>query len=167
MSEDGPKQPIDVATVTARRELHFASLEDIRAEARRLVAAGDAVRPLGNLSLGRALGHLALLMHGCLDGMAIRVPPETRAFAMAHKEYILHNPMRAGVKLPPTGEARYIPGELKPGEGLARLEEGLSRLERETPTAEHAYLGPLTPEEWILLHCRHAELHLGFMQIEE
>jgi hypothetical protein len=106
------------------------------------------------------------VMHASIDGMGFSAPPEVRAVAIAHKDFVLHNPMRAGTKLPPAGEERFIPGPLSPAEGLTKLEEAAARLAAATPTAEHAYLGPLTPEEWILVQCRHAELHLGFMHFD-
>ena len=74
--------------------------------ATQLVAQQGAVRPQGNLSLGQALEHIARTLHASLDGFGFSVPPEVQEVGRAHKEAILSNPMRAGIKLPAAGEER-------------------------------------------------------------
>lgn len=48
-------------------------------------------------------------------------------------------------------------------EGLERMRRALGRLKAEAPTAPNVIFGPLSHDEWVALHCRHAELHLGFL----
>jgi hypothetical protein len=166
MAESQAKSAIDVTQVAGRRELHFSSLGEILAEAERLVQHGARVRPLGNLTLGQALKHLALTMHASLDGFGFSVPPEVLERGRAYKDYVLTSGMRAGTKLPPEGEARFIPACCTPEAGLAELNAAAARLQAGTPQPLHPYLGELSPQEWISLQCRHAELHLGFMAVE-
>jgi hypothetical protein len=39
-------------------------------------------------------------------------------------------------------------------------------LAKAPPTIPHALFGPLTHDEWIAQHLRHAELHLSFLRTE-
>lgn len=48
-------------------------------------------------------------------------------------------------------------------EGLARLRKALDRLEKNPPTTPNPLFGHMPHEEWLLLHIRHAELHLSFV----
>ena len=66
-----PATQVDTTKVTNRRAVHFASLDELLADAERLVQldAQGKVRPLGNMSLGQALGHLALWMKASIDGI--------------------------------------------------------------------------------------------------
>jgi hypothetical protein len=162
--EGSQAQPaIDVKQVSDWRELHFSSPGEILAEAERLAQRSADVRPLGNLTLGQAFKHLALTINAGFDGFDFTVPAEVQAFAIAHKEQMFAGRMRAGTKLPPAGVAQFIPAACSPEEGLAELRPAIARLQASTPQQVHPYLGELTAAEWTSLHCRHAELHLGFM----
>ncbi|MEX2545983.1 MAG: DUF1569 domain-containing protein, partial [Phycisphaeraceae bacterium] len=55
------------------------------------------------------------------------------------------------------------PPEVSTEEGLARLRVAAERLNREPARAPSPLLGQLSRREWDQLHCRHAELHLGFV----
>jgi hypothetical protein len=43
----------------------------------------------------------------------------------------------------------------------------MEQLKTQAPTAPSPILGTLTHEEWIAMHLRHAELHLGFLIPEQ
>jgi hypothetical protein len=166
MQEPQERPLIDVTQVTGRRELHFSSLDDVLQEAGRLLQRKAEVRPLGNLTLGQALAHVARTMQASVDGFGFTVPPEVQAVGRAHKDAVLAGPMRPGTRLPAEGEARFIPPPCTAEEGLAQLAAAARRLASETPCGIHPYLGELTADEWIRLLCRHAELHLGFMALK-
>jgi hypothetical protein len=48
-------------------------------------------------------------------------------------------------------------------EAEGKYRRALQRLKSEAPTAPNPAFGVLRHEEWIALHLRHAEGHLGFM----
>jgi hypothetical protein len=82
------------------------------------------------------------------------------------KKKFLYKPMKPGARIPkvPGGTAGIdeIPFE----EGLAKFRKNLARLKSEPPKNPHALFGPLTHEEWIAQHLRHAELHLSFLRAD-
>ena len=50
-----------------------------------------------------------------------------------------------------------------PARSVAALRQALARLEaHDGPFATHPRIGPLTRDEWLIFHTRHAAHHLGF-----
>ncbi|MEX2025870.1 MAG: DUF1569 domain-containing protein [Pirellulaceae bacterium] len=153
--------PVATARVVGRRVLRFASLDEVLAEAERLAIA-PRVTMLGNWTLGQTLGHLAAAMQYSVDGANFRRPWYLGVIGPFLKHLVLRK-MPAGFRLPEEVERIGVPTtSLTPGEGLARLREGVDRLSREPTRAAHFVFGRLTPQEWTAFHCRHAELHLSF-----
>ena len=88
---------IDTKTCS-RREVDYHSLDDIVADAERLVAAGASTS--GNWSVGRILEHIARVMDMSIDGSEIKVPWLVR-FIMSKimKKRFLRNKMMPGYKI--------------------------------------------------------------------
>jgi hypothetical protein len=155
-----PATSVDSATVQGRRELHFASLDEVLADAEKLVAS-PTTRTLGNWPLGALLAHLAGAMNRSIDGIPFKAPWYKRLFALFLKGRLLRNGLRPGVKLPREREPLAFPATPAP-EALEMLRRAVGRLKSERATAAHPFFGTLTHEEWVRFHLRHAELHLSF-----
>jgi hypothetical protein len=161
---------VDVRRVTERRKVHFSNVDELLADAERLVKLeGEGkVQPLGNMSLGQALGHLALWMHASIDGIPMDAPPLLKLGARMFKKSILSKPIPAGFKLPPDAEAKLVPSAaMTATDGFNKLSAAVARLLRDHRREPSPMLGTLTVDEWDQLHLRHAELHLGFMRVVE
>jgi hypothetical protein len=153
---------INAAKVEGRRTLHFESIDDIAAEVEHLAAAGEP-RSLGNWSSGQVLEHLARAMDSSIDGFPDVVPWVVRVFLRVFmKRHFLTKPMAAGFNLPPKA-APLLPTAATWDEGLRSLRAAIARQRAEPSRKPHSGLGPLTREEWEQFHCRHCELHLGFL----
>jgi hypothetical protein len=154
---------VDTAKVTGRRELHFGSLDDIRADVEQLAGAGE-LRKLGNWSAGQIFQHLGLVMNKSIDGFQSQMPWIVRVLmGIFMKKKLLNNAMGAGFKLPAKAARELIPGETSLEEGLQTIRRGLDRLRTETKRVNSPFLGKMTLEDWTKLHCRHSELHLSFL----
>jgi hypothetical protein len=153
--------PVETKRVSGRRELHFHSLDEVVADAERLVAS-PTTKMLGNRSLGELLGHLATAINGSIDGVSIKVPLILRLIAPLLKGWLIKRPMAAGFELPAEAEAKFYPPVSSAHEGLQKLQTAVGRLRTEKMAAKNPVLGKLTPEQWTQLHLRHAELHLSF-----
>jgi hypothetical protein len=148
--------------VTERRELHFNTIEDIRAEVERLAQCHE-LRALGNWSTGQIFQHLAIGLNCCIDGYPHQLPAPVRlALRFLFKRRFLMKPMAAGFKLPAKAAA-LLPPPTTQEVGLRNLRQALERFEMEPKRVPNPVLGPLTNDEWIQLQCRHAELHLSFL----
>jgi hypothetical protein len=152
---------IDSKTTLGRRALHFASLEEVVADAEMLVASPE-VKMLGNWPLAQLLMHLATAVNSSIDGISAKAPWYVRMVGPLIKGRILTRGMSPGFKLPEKVEPDFFPAAESPQEALERLRAAVARTRRERMTARHPVLGKLTHDEWTRLHLRHAELHLSF-----
>jgi len=152
---------VDTKNVLGRRKLRFTSLEEVIADAEKLVSSPNT-RMLGNWPLDRLLTHLAHGIDRSIDGSTVKAPRVVRLIAPFFKGRILKNGMSAGTKLPKQAEVSLYPAVDSPQEALEKLRTAVGRLRNEKMTASHPVFGRITPEEWLQFHLRHSELHLSF-----
>jgi hypothetical protein len=153
--------PINTAKVTGRRQLHFSSVDEILAEAERLAARNR--RTLGNWSLGQILWHLATVMNTSIDGTPVRPNIFMRMLGPLMKRGMLTKPMPAGFKLPASFAKIFGPPETSIEDGLRMIREAVGRQKTETHRERSPFLGEMSADDYVQLHCRHAELHLSFV----
>jgi uncharacterized protein DUF1569 len=154
---------IDTGKVTGRRVLHFDTIDDINADVDRL-AKGREIRTLGNMSAGQIFKHLSTTMEKSIDGYSSQLPAPLRVvLRLLFKNSFLNKPMSAGFKLPKGAQVELVPGATGLDEGLEGIRRAIKRLQTESHRAPSPVLGPLTRDEWNLMHCRHSELHLSFL----
>lgn len=155
---------IDTSTAQ-RRTLRFESPSEVLAEVARIASAERAgtLRRTGNWTAGQAIGHLAAWINFSFDGYPVTAPPDLAEKARARKPTALSEGLRVGVHIPGVkgGTAGIDPLELD--DAVARYQKAFARLLAGTPKFPHPFFGPMTNEEWLMLHLRHAELHLGFL----
>jgi hypothetical protein len=156
--------PIDLKKVSIR-PLTFRTLDDALAEIERVAAADKAgkVNRLGNWEVGQILGHLAHWIQWSFDGSPIRPPWFLRLLGPMMKNKILSGKPIQGMRLPGAPEGTYGTEKLSLDEGLRRCREQFARLKSGPPAIPNAVFGRMTHEEWIKLHLRHAEGHLGYL----
>jgi|SRR4051794_2061550 hypothetical protein len=154
---------IDTAKVKERRKLRFTSIDDIAAEVERLARCRE-IKTLGNWSSGQVLQHLAMTMQNSIDGFPSFVPAPIRLFLrLFMKRRILTTPMSAGFKLPANAAEHMLPKPTEWDAAVANFRREMQRLKTQPQRMPHPAFGPLTSAEWEQLHCRHSELHLGFL----
>lgn len=150
--------------VSERRTLRFATLDDALAEAERLAAA--TVKTGGHFGYGQILEHLARTIDVVNGSLPVpRVPWPLRLVAKALKSRILDGPMPSGVRLPAKTQSILWPSEaIQTEAGLQHYRVSVNQFNRLTTLPIHPVFGKLTKSEQIQLQCRHAELHLSFVQ---
>ncbi len=150
-------------TQLPRRRVQYADLDDLLADAERLV---DLQAPTtGNWSVGQILEHLALVMDKSIDGF--ETPPlpwvVRLVFRLFLKKKILNRPMQPGLKLPKRAEQEIVVDSIDERKALAHLKQAVQRLKTETDRKPSPILGRLSVDEWNRLHVRHAEMHMSFI----
>jgi hypothetical protein len=122
------------------------------------------LRTTGNWSLGQALAHLATWVNMPFDGYPEMRPPVwwMRLLRPFITKWLVNNRFPAGVRIAGVEGGTFGIEPCEIDEGLARLRSAYRRLVAEAPTLTSPVFGPLTQEQWIKFHLRHAELHLGF-----
>jgi Protein of unknown function (DUF1569) len=159
--------PVKTAKVRQRRTIHFNSLDEYLAEADRLADAetDGKLQLTGNWTLGQIFNHLATWIDYSYDGAPIKIPWLMRQILRPLKNRILTKSMRAGSRIPGVADGTLATNVVPTAEALAHLHRNIDRLKASSPTSPSPLFGPLTHEEWIKLHLRHAELHLSFVAI--
>jgi hypothetical protein len=152
---------VDVKTVRGRRTLTFRSLDEVLADAEQL-AASPHTKTLGNWSLGQLLMHLAGTMNDSIDGIRFQGPLFFRLIGPWIKGFIWKRGLPLGFRVPKDLEPGAFPAPSSLPDALDKMRTATQRLKQERAAARHPVLGPLTHDEWILLHLRHAEMHLSF-----
>jgi hypothetical protein len=154
---------IQTGKVTQRRRLTLNSLDDLCGELDRLAAARE-IRTLGNWSTGQIFQHLAVVMNKSIDGFDRMMPAPVRlVLRLLVLPRMLKKGMKPGFRLPGRA-AEILPPPISTAEGLQNLRQAIARIQTETRRAPHAFFGHLPDEQWNRLHCRHAELHLSFLE---
>ncbi len=152
-----------MTSISPRRTLRFHTLDQVMGDAM-LVGRGPYQR-LGTWSLGQCCDHLAVTIDYSIDGFPFSVPLPLRILGPMLKKRVL-DPDRGfptGVKFPKAGRTALEPNTISDEEGLAKLQAGLDRLKAEPGRARSPLLGSLSREEWDMLHCNHAALHLSYL----
>jgi hypothetical protein len=145
-----------------RRKLHFASLDDAIAEARRLHETG--YDRAGTWNLAQICDHLSKLMTMSRDGFGdARFGWQMRLFGRLAKPMIVRmKSMPKGLD----GPASFMPATDQ-GDELAAIDamaEAVRRVLEPGATFHPSPLvGKLTEEQWISIHRVHAAHHLGFL----
>jgi hypothetical protein len=148
--------------IQGRRELSFTSLDDVLADAEKLVSSPHT-KMLGNWPLERLLTHLATVINLSIDGISVKAPWFIRLIGRFMKRGILTQKMSPGFRLPKDMETGFFPAAGSPQQALQMLRKAVTRLQDEKMTARHPVLGRLTHDEWTQFHLRHSELHLNFV----
>ena len=157
-------RPVETGKVAGRRILRFDSIDQVMADVERLAEAERAgrLRHLGNWTLGQTFGHLACWVEYSYTGAPLKVPAVLKWILRRLKRKFLYEPMRPGARIPGVKGGTLAIESASLEEGLGRMRRALERLKSEAPTQPQIIFGPLAHDEWIALHLRHAELHLGF-----
>lgn len=158
---------IDTTKVADRRQLHFATIDDVLADVDRIVAADKAgtLRHTGNWTPGQAMGHVAAWIDYGYEGFPIKPPPwPIRIILRFMVKRMLKSGMRPGVKIPGVPSGTLGTDLLSTDEGAARLRAALTRLKNGEPAKfDSPGFGPMSEANRIKLTLRHAQLHLSFM----
>lgn len=145
-----------------RRDLRFDSMAEVLAEVETL--GRGPVRASGNWTAAQIVLHLAESIDRSIDGFGARASIAVRLAARAGKAKFLREGLPPGLKVGESMRHLMPSPDVAWDEAVRRLRTAIDRAGREPMTAAHPYLGWLTTDEWRQLHCRHAELHLGFLE---
>lgn len=157
--------PADTKTAE-RRTLVFTSLDDVRRDLDVLerTHGEGALRVTGNWSPGQTLAHLAQVFQYSFDGFPFTAPLALRLIGPLLKKRILRSPITPGLRLRGGSSVLEPKQDVHFEDGMAALRAQLDRIDAgERMTQRSPLLGRMSHDDWLALHRRHAELHLGFL----
>ena len=149
-----------------RRQVAYASLDEIVADAERLAAANAPTT--GNWTLAQIFEHLATAMDYQVDGYppSLQLNPVLRFMVKTlFKKRILTKGMTPGFKLRGSAATALVKqrSDVELEAALAHLRRSVARLKAADRCADHGAFGPMTKAEGELLHRQHAAMHMGFV----
>lgn len=156
----------DTRTVTERRELHFSSMGEILDDVE-YMAAGDPPRSTGNWTSAQIVEHVGRTIGFSIDGFPVpKAALPLRIACRLLRGRILRDPWKPGIKLPPKF-ARLVPeGRTTWDDAVDGFRAVMTKLDTTRMTARSPLFGKLRHDQWVQLHCRHAELHFSFVDPE-
>ena len=157
---------MSTAISSARRDVHYKSLDEFRAEVERL--AETTVRTVGKWTYPQILDHLAKSMSASLDGYGFKAPWLARVLiAPLVKNSILTKGMRPGLRLPKSGQHLFPSTDIELPTAVENIHKALARYETEPQRIPHPFFGKLASQEYTSFHLRHCELHMSFVVPDE
>lgn len=142
-----------------RRKLHFHTMRDILDDVETLTSG--PVESLGKWTPAQNIEHIRLLILIAHRGVDFKMPLPFRVIGKVFKGYFLKAPFRAGFK---TVDIFEPPAEITMQEAVTAFREEMAIADRPGAMSHPSpLLGTMTHEQWVQLHCRHAELHLSFL----
>lgn len=159
--------PVDTSKVSDYRILKFFAPIDVQREVDRIVAAERAgrLRRSGNWTVGQTLGHLASWINYGYDGYPNNLKPPwfIKLLLRTQRGKFLRGPLPRGVRIPKVEGGTLGTERQELDEGLDHFRAAWARLEKAPPGQPNIIFGPLSHADWMNLHFRHAELHLGYL----
>ncbi|MCP3903587.1 MAG: DUF1569 domain-containing protein [Planctomycetes bacterium] len=149
-------------TPRPRPALRFESIADVLTDVESL--DGESVRATGTWTPAQIVEHLAGAIDCSIDGYHLRAPALARMKARSMKDRVLRDGLPTGIGLKGKLRDMLPPENVTWDAAVAHFRDAVARAGREPMDADHPFLGVLTNDEWHQLHCRHAELHLGFVE---
>jgi hypothetical protein len=153
-----------------RRDLTYATVDDLINDLDRIERADGEGRlaRTGNWTPGQNCEHCAKFMRFAYDGFPSRAPAIMRFFArmVLLKKALGPEPFPAGFKLPKAAAALLPSGSVSNRTGINELRTQAVRIKNGEPmTQPSPLLGPLDPDEWVILQLKHCAMHLSFIKI--
>lgn len=149
------------------RSLRFESLDEIEAEAHRLVAHPDPPTT-GNWTPAQSIWHVARYIRASVEGYPTQMPWLMRKFGPLMKRRTLERGFKPGWKLPQSTNQHMVADAQTTGEqAIEMMREWVHRSKTDGFLPQNPILGPMTREDWIALHCRHAEMHFGLFDLAD
>lgn len=157
---------VKTRSVQDRRTLSFSSLEDILADVESI--DGATANASGNWTPAQNVQHLAKFIRQSLDGFEFDVPLPLKLIGKMIKNRTLTSPMSPGYKFPTPAIPSVAPDDdVTWDDAVAQLRALVERVRAgERMTVRSPLFGTLDHDEWVKLHCRHAEMHLSFIGTE-
>ncbi|MCB9853537.1 MAG: DUF1569 domain-containing protein [Phycisphaerales bacterium] len=155
--------------LSQRRTLRFDTIDDAIREAERIAEADRRgnVKRLGNWSPGQCMGHVATWIDYGYNGYPMKpLPWVLRAFLGWRVKKYLKTGMPSGVRMPGVKDGTFGVEDMPTTDALDRYRRAFLRLKsRENAPYDSPAFGPMSHDDRIALNLRHAELHLGFLEV--
>ncbi len=146
-----------------RRSLSFTSMDDLLADVQALAACG--AQASGGWTAGQVIWHVAAVIDASVEGVNFTLPLPMRILGRLIRSRSLKKGIPAGViKIPPQAQAEFAPSpDVTFQTAVDLLTSAIQKAKQRRMSAVSPVFGKLSHEQWVQLHCRHAEMHFSFL----
>ncbi|MEM1355135.1 MAG: DUF1569 domain-containing protein [Planctomycetota bacterium] len=148
------------------RDLHFPDLDALLDDAREIARQPDAPTR-GNWTPAQTIWHVARFVQFSVEGYPFSVSPLFKILGRLMKKSMTTKRMKPGVNLPTKVAAAVVPDpETSMGDAIDLMEHWIGEARSRGFLPTNPMLGPMTRGQWVGLHCRHAEMHFGLIELD-
>ena len=127
--------------------------------------AGTSPASTGKWTAAQNIQHVALFIDASIDGFTFTVPAPIRFVARLMRSRFLNKGFNPGIKPPAKAAAMFAPApDISMEAAIDHLDRSVQRAKQQKMTAASPLFGTMDHEQWVRMHCRHAELHFSFIQ---
>ena len=160
-----------MAKAEIARDLHFDTLDDLLAEAKRIAEQPDAPTR-GSWSASQNIWHVARYLQASVEGYPFQVPWFMKIVGPLMKKRMITKTMSSGYNAPKQVGKAMEPQNIDPsltamGPAIELLEIWVGKAKAEGFLPRNPAFGKMDRQQWIDLHCRHAELHFGLVELSD
>jgi len=159
---------IKTRDVAGRRTLRFGRMEDLLKDVEALDAhqrTGGRIVTVGNWTPAQIVWHVNAFIIASHDGFPSSAPWFIRLLGRMIRSRALNKPLKPGIKSPKSMGKMMPPSDAKWDDVVTTLRKQIARQAKgEKMRVPSPMFGDLAHEEWIQLHCRHAEMHFSHMK---
>lgn len=160
-----------MAKAELARTLRFDSLDEVLAEARKIAEQPDAPTR-GRWSASENIWHVARYLQASVEGYPFKVPILFKVIGPLMKNRMTTKTMSPGYNSPKAIASEMEPQNIDPGltqmdPAVALLDEWVGQANAQGFIPRNPAFGKMNTRQWVALHCRHAELHFGLIEIPQ
>ena len=154
--------------LTLARELRFETLDDLIAEARRIAAQPDTTTR-GSWTLAQNIWHVGRFIQAGVEGYPAKVPFILKLIGPLFKKKFTTKGFSPGVIKLPSQAAEHVvaPADTTIEQAMDMIETAVQGAKEKGFLPKNPMMGKMTQQEWIALHCRHAEMHFGLIELKD
>lgn len=148
------------------RQLKLATLDDILAEARRVAGQPDTASR-GTWTPAQNIWHVGRLIKAGVEGYPVKVPFLLKLIGPLLKKQFTNKGFTPGIKLPSQAADHMVaPADTTIEQAMAMIESAIQNAKDKGFLPKNPMMGRMTPQQWVDLHCRHAEMHFGLIELK-
>lgn len=158
-----------MAKARIARKLHFDTLDDLLAEAKRIAAHPEAPTR-GRWDAAQNVWHVGRYIQASVEGYPFKAAWWMRLLGPMLKKRMIRRPMQPGFNTPKNVSDQMEPGgsaagEITMAQACAQLEHWVEQAKDHGFIPVNPVFGRMSRDEWVALHCRHAEMHFGLIEL--
>ena len=152
---------------TLARILKFSTLDDILTESHRIAALPE-VTSRGSWTPAQNIWHVGRFIKAGVEGYPTKVPWFLKLVGPLMKKQFTTKGFKPGIKLPSQAADHMVaPSDTTIERAIEMISCAVEGANEKGFLPKNPMMGKMTQQEWIDLHCRHAEMHFGLIELKD